>query len=234
MYSFWRPFVFDLRELGPFFRRISNFRSAREFHGFTHFKADQENNENVRASRGEGSLYVRFKEAAYRMFINDRAGLIYCFHGSLEIPFFFSLQNSHNFWKNAGQLMVSKHFKLQFVFVDLTECIFNAFRFLLHYCVQALALILVLPSLRAHLHMAKNLVANIRRKFVDKEFSNLLYFFAKLHFLVKFLGLLVGSRILCIFLKKNLGWKKIIRRIFVEYSSPNSSPCVDGPLHSYD
>ena len=78
-----------------------------------------------------------------------------------------------------------------------------------------------------YVHMAKNLVANIRRIFVDKEFRNLIKFFCDTPF-VKFLDLLVGFRKFYIFKKSWM--QKNLRRIFVEYSSANSSPCVDGPL----
>ena len=61
--------------------------------------------------------------------------------------------------------------------------------------------------------MAKNLVTNIRRIFVDKEFSNL-FFFCETPFFVKFLDLLVGFRKFYIF-KKFLDEKNI----FVDYLS---------------
>ena len=54
--------------------------------------------------------------------------------------------------------------------------------------------------------------------------------FCETPFFVNFLDLLVGFRKFYIFLK-SLGWRKNIRRIVVEYSLANSSPCVDGPLN---
>ena len=84
----------------------------------------------------------------------------------------------------------------------------------------------IIFHVRARLHMTKNFPTNIRRIFVDGEFITLKKNCDTFIF-VQYLDLLVSF---ANFIYKKSWTKKILRRIFAEYSSANSLSYVDGPL----